>query len=63
MKMILILGAGLMQKPAIEAASRLGYKVAVADGNPNAVCVPLADIFEPVDLKDRDALLAFAMSI
>ncbi len=63
MKTILILGAGLMQKPAIEAASRLGYKVAVADGNPNAVCVPLADIFEPVDLKDRDALLAFARKL
>ena len=63
MKTILILGAGLMQKPAIEAASRLGYKVAVADGNPNAVCVPLTDIFEPVDLKDRDALLAFARKL
>ena len=63
MKTILILGAGLMQKPAIEAASRLGYKVAVADGNPNAVCVPLADVFEPVDLKDRDALLSFALKL
>ncbi|MBO4706330.1 MAG: ATP-grasp domain-containing protein [Spirochaetaceae bacterium] len=63
MKTILILGAGLMQKPAIEAASRLGYKVAVADGNPNAVCVPLADIFEPVDLKDREALLSFARKL
>ena len=63
MKTILILGAGLMQKPAINAASQLGYKVAVADGNPNAVCVPLADIFEPVDLKDREALLAFARKL
>ena len=63
MRTILILGAGLMQKPAIEAASRLGYKVAVADGNPNAVCVPLADTFEPVDLKDRDALLSFARKL
>jgi biotin carboxylase len=63
MKTILILGAGLMQKPAIEAASRLGYKVAVADGNPKAICVPLADIFEPVDLKDREALLAFARKL
>ena len=63
MKTILILGAGLMQRPAIEAASRLGYKVAVADGNPKAVCVPLADIFEPVDLKDREALLVFARKL
>ena len=63
MNTVLILGAGLMQKPALQAASRLGYKVAVADGNPNAVCVPLADIFKPVDLKDRDALLSFAREL
>ena len=52
-----------MQKPAIQAASKLGYKVAIADGNPNAVCVPLADIFKPVDLKDREALLSFAREL
>ncbi|MCR4938491.1 MAG: ATP-grasp domain-containing protein [Treponemataceae bacterium] len=63
MKNVLILGAGLMQKPAIETASKLGYKVAVADGNPKAVCSSLADIFEPIDLKDRDSLLSFARNL
>ena len=60
MQSILILGAGLMQRPAIESAKKLGYRAVVVDGNPNAVCVPLADRFEPIDLKDREALVRFA---
>ena len=60
---ILILGAGLMQKPAIEAGKELGYKIALVDGNKNAMCVPLADIFSPIDLKDKDAILDFAKEI
>ena len=48
---ILILGAGLMQKPAILAGKNLGFNVVVIDANPNAVCVPLADRFEKIDLK------------
>lgn len=60
MKKVMILGAGLMQKPAIMAAKKLGYEAYVADANPNAVCVPLADHFEAIDLKDRDALVLFA---
>ena len=34
MKHILILGAGLMQKPAIDSAHELGCHVTVVDGNP-----------------------------
>lgn len=60
MQSILILGAGLMQRPAIEAAKKLGYRTVVVDANPNAVCVPLADRFEPIDLKDKTALVALA---
>ncbi|MBR4374704.1 MAG: ATP-grasp domain-containing protein [Treponema sp.] len=63
MKKIMILGAGLMQKPAILAAKNLGYESVVVDANPNAVAVPLADRFEPVDLKDRDSLLKLAQSL
>lgn len=63
MKKILILGAGLMQRPAILAARSLGVSSVVADANPGAPCVPLADRFEPVDLKDRDALLRLARSL
>ena len=60
MESILILGAGLMQKPAIESAKKLGYRAVVVDGNPRAVSAPLADRFEPIDLKDKDALLRLA---
>ena len=59
---VLILGAGLMQRPAIEAARELGFAAVVADANPKAVCVPFADIFAPVDLKDREGLLKLAQS-
>lgn len=59
---VLILGAGLMQKTAIEAAKKLGYKTLVTDANPNAVCVPYADVFEPIDLKDKEKLSELALS-
>lgn len=62
-KAVIILGAGLMQKPAICAAKELGFKTVVADGNPDAVCSKLADIFEPVDLKDKDGLVHLAEKI
>ncbi|MCR5762570.1 MAG: ATP-grasp domain-containing protein [Treponema sp.] len=62
-KYILILGAGLMQRPAIEAARELGYKTLVVDGNPSAVCAVYADKFEPVDLKDREGLAKLALSM
>lgn len=51
-----------MQEPAIIAAHKLGYKAVVADGNPNACSVRFADTFVPIDLKDREALLAYALS-
>ncbi len=60
---ILILGAGLMQRPAIEAARSLGYKVTLVDANPAALCVPLADRFEPIDLKNRDAIRDLALEL
>ena len=62
-KKILILGAGLMQKPAILGAKHLGYKTVVVDANKNAVAVPLADEFYPVDLKDRESLLELAKKL
>ncbi|WP_407396567.1 ATP-grasp domain-containing protein [Treponema sp.] len=62
-KFILILGAGLMQRPSIEAAKELGYRTLVIDANPNAVCVPFADRFEKVDLKDREAIAELALSM
>ena len=60
---ILILGAGLMQRPSIEAAKELGYKALVIDANPDAVCVPFADRFEKIDLKDTNAIVDFSLSL
>lgn len=56
---ILILGAGLMQKPAIECARKIANTV-VIDADPHAVCVPLAHEFRNVDLKDREGILKLA---
>lgn len=60
---VLILGAGLMQKPAILAAKHLGLKAVVVDANKNALAIPLADEFFPVDLKDRASLLELAKKL
>ncbi len=62
-KYVMILGAGLMQRPAIEAAKELGYRTLVVDANPKALCTVYADRFEPVDLKDREGLLNLAKSM
>lgn len=62
-KSVLILGAGLMQKPAIESAKNLGLCVYVIDANPDAECVPLADFFKNIDLKDREAIFCYAKEL
>ncbi len=62
-KAVLILGAGLMQEPAIRAAKELGFKTVVVDGNPAAICASLADRFENIDLKDKERLLDFAREL
>ena len=53
---IFILGAGIMQIPAIKAAKELGYRVFVADANSKAEGIPLADEFCHIDLKDKHAI-------
>jgi biotin carboxylase len=57
---ILILGAGIMQLPAIRAAKRLGLVALVADGNPEAVGRLEADDFQHVDLRDKKAMRTMA---
>jgi biotin carboxylase len=59
-KRVLILGAGPMQAVAINAAHDRGWEVVAVDGNPNAPARPLADLFEPIDLKDRAGLASLA---
>ena len=60
---ILILGAGLMQRPAILSAKELGFNAVVIDANPCAECVPLADEFKKIDLKDKDEILKYAKEL
>jgi biotin carboxylase len=60
---VFILGAGVMQIPAIRAAKELGWTVVVADADPEAPGTDLADRFLPVDLKDAEGLAAAARGI
>lgn len=62
-KNILILGAGLMQGPAIRAAKELGCTVVAVDGNPNAVCAGEADDFFNIDLKDTSSITNLAKDL
>ena len=60
---ILILGAGLMQKPAILSAKEEGFTVHVIDADDKAVAIPYADTFRKIDLKDKDGILAYAKEL
>ena len=62
-KRVLILGAGVMQLPALRWAMGQGWEVYVADGNPAAPGAELADHFVPVDLTDIDGMVAAAGKI
>jgi len=63
MKNILILGAGLMQKPAILSAKEEGFNTIVIDADKNASCVDLADEFFQIDLKDREGILSLCQKL
>ena len=60
---IIILGAGVMQGPAINIAKELGYYTIALDGSASAPCVDTADKFEQIDLKDKESIETFARSI
>jgi biotin carboxylase len=62
-KRILILGAGIMQGPAIRFAKERGLEAVVVDGDPGAACAKEADRFERIDLKDKQGIEAFARSL
>lgn len=53
----MILGARLLQVPAIRTAKQLNCRTLVVDGDPKAIGKSEADVFEPVDLKDLEGLL------
>ncbi|MCL2880431.1 MAG: ATP-grasp domain-containing protein, partial [Treponema sp.] len=60
---IIILGAGVMQGPVIKIAKELGFYTVALDGSKDAVCIPLADRFENIDLKNKEEIEAFTRSL
>jgi len=59
-KKILIIGASVLQLPAIIKAKEKGFFVGVADYNPNAIGVPYADEFFNVSTIDVEGVTAVA---
>jgi biotin carboxylase len=60
---ILILGAGVMQGPALKIAREMGLETVAADADEKAPSIPLADRFEKVDLKDKEGIEKLARSL
>lgn len=60
MKRLLIIGASILQLPAIKKSKELGHYVAVADFNPNAVGIPYADEFYNASTIDVEAICKVA---
>jgi biotin carboxylase len=60
MSKLLIIGASILQLPAIKRAKELGHYVAVADYNPEAVGIPFADKYYNTSTIDIDAICRVA---
>lgn len=56
MKRLFIIGASVLQVPAIRKAKEMGLYVAVADYNPSAVGIPLADEYYNVSTIDEEGV-------
>lgn len=56
MKRLLIIGASILQVPAIRKAKAMGLYVAVVDYNTNAVGIPLADEYYNVSTIDEEGV-------
>lgn len=62
MKRVLIVGASILQLPAICKAKEMGFTVGVADYNPKAVGIPFADEYYDVSTIDIDGIVSAARS-
>lgn len=60
MKKIMIVGASVLQLPAILKAKEMGLYVAVVDFNPQAIGIQYADKYYNASTMDEDAVLAAA---
>ncbi|NIZ41081.1 ATP-grasp domain-containing protein [Entomospira entomophila] len=56
---VMLLGASMMQLPALKAIENLGYSSLVVDANPNAPLMALADQRAVIDLKNVEELSKF----
>lgn len=63
MSKLLIIGASVLQLPAIIKAKELGHYIAVVDYNPNAIGIPFADAFYNISTIDEVAICNLAKSI
>jgi len=61
LKKLLVVGASILQLPAILKAKEKGYCVATADYNPNAVGIPYADKFYEVSTIDIEGIYQAAL--
>ena len=61
-KRILIIGASVLQLPAILKAKEMGFYVGVADYNPRAIGIPYADEYFNVSTIDVEGVTAVAKS-
>ena len=57
----MIIGASVLQLPAIQKAKEMGLYVGVADYNPQAIGIQYADEFFNASTMDEDAVLAAAL--
>ncbi|MBQ7288444.1 MAG: ATP-grasp domain-containing protein [Clostridia bacterium] len=60
MKKLLIVGASILQLPAIQKAKEMGYYVGVIDFNPAAIGIPYADEYFNVSTIDIDGVCEVA---
>ena len=58
---ILILGGGTMQLPAIKSANEMGWITIVADGNAMVPGREISTYFENIDLKDTEGIISAAL--
>ena len=61
MKKLLVVGASILQLPAILKGKEKGYRVATADYDPNAVGIPYADKFYEVSTIDLEGIYQTAL--
>ena len=60
MKKLLVLAAGILQVPVIKKSREMGLYVIAADGNPNAIGLPLADKAIVANITDEEVMLRIA---